>query len=111
MLLWCLRYPAMMSGSPNQPGFVCLVIALAMATAPLLAFMLLAKGSDPVHPRAMGAALGAAAGAWGALGIGLHCPYAFPAHVALGHVLPVLLLAGIGALAGGRLVGVRAQAD
>lgn len=86
---------------------VCFLSTSLFAIGPFVALALLRRGSDPVHPRATGAAIGAAAGAWGGVLIDLHCPLVGPAHVAIGHVLPVLLYAALGALAGSRLFGVR----
>jgi hypothetical protein len=43
--------------------------------------------------------------------INAHCAFTSPAHVAFGHVLPVALLAAVGALIGGRLFGVRSGAS
>ena len=74
----------------------------------LAAFLFLRRGSDPVHPRASGAALGAAAGAWASVLIHLHCPVAATDHVLLGHLAPVLFLSLAGVLVGRRLLGVRA---
>ena len=58
--------------------------------------------SDPVAPRLTGAAIGAASGAWGALAIELHCAHASPAHIVLGHLLPVVVLTLVGMLVGDR---------
>ena len=86
---------------------VCCVIGIAFATGPLAAMLWVRRGSDPVHPAATGAAIGAAAGAWGGLLIHLHCPYADPVHTVIGHVLPIVLLAALGAILGRRLLAVR----
>lgn len=87
----------------------CFAIATLMASAPLVAFAFARRHTDPVHPHITGAALGAAAGAWGALAVGAHCPFTNPVHLALGHTLPILLLAVLGALIGGRGVAIQAQ--
>jgi hypothetical protein len=86
----------------------CVEWTLIMAAAPLIAFTYLRRGSDPVAPRLTGAAIGTAAGAVGALGIELICSHATLEHVLFGHVLPVALLAGIGAIVAGRVVAVQA---
>lgn len=86
---------------------VCFALTTLLSIGPVAALAFLRRGSDPVHPRATGAAIGAAAGAWGGVLIDLHCPLVDPMHVALGHVLPIVLYAAIGALAGARLFGVR----
>jgi hypothetical protein len=77
-----------------------------MAFGPLAAFAYVRRHTDPVHPRLTGAAVGAAAGAWGALAIGMHCPGTMPVHVLAGHVTPVFLLTLLGIWIGGRGVSV-----
>ena len=89
----------------------CLVATLLLSTGPLVALAFVRRASDPVHPRATGAAIGAAAGAWGGVLIDMHCPINQPMHVALAHVAPVVIYATIGALIGSRLFGVRARSD
>jgi hypothetical protein len=104
-----LGWPQTMDGRGGPiAGLVCAALIIVFAFGPLLAFGALRRGSDPVGPGIGGAALGAAAGAWGALGIELHCKFATPSHVMLGHVLPVALLALAGALVGGRVLRVSA---
>jgi hypothetical protein len=90
----------------------CFVWTLVFAAGPLLAFGVVGRRSDPVAPAMGGAAMGAAAGAWGGLGIELFCKQATPVHVFLGHVAPVVLLALVGAVVGDRVlrvVAVRAK--
>lgn len=90
---------------------VCTEFTLLMALGPLLAFTYLRRNSDPVAPRLTGAAIGAAAGAIGAVGIELRCSHATLFHIAVGHVLPVLTMALLGALLAGRIVAVKADAS
>jgi hypothetical protein len=85
---------------------ICAVLTILFALGPLVAFAVVNRRSDPIAPSLTGAALGAAAGAWGALGIELFCTRATPVHVFLGHVLPVALLVAVGAWVGRRLLGV-----
>jgi hypothetical protein len=75
----------------------CFAFTLVYSAVPLAAMLALRQKSDPVHPRALGALLGAAAGAWGSVLIDLHCPVVATAHVLLSHVLPVIALAALGA--------------
>jgi len=86
----------------------CLVATTLLSLGPLFALAFARRGSDPVHPRATGAAIGAAAGAWGGVLIDLHCPVVHPVHVALAHVMPIAIFALLGAALGARLFGVRA---
>jgi hypothetical protein len=87
---------------------VCVAVTMALAAGPLVAFARLRRGSDPVSPRATGAALGAAAGAWGAAAHVFVCGYTAPAHIAVGHILPVVLLTLVGVGIGHRVVAIRA---
>jgi hypothetical protein len=88
---------------------VCVAMTFAFAAGPLVAFARLHRASDPLNPRVTGAALGAAAGAWGAVAHGLICGYTSPVHMALGHILPVALLALVGVLVGERVVALSAE--
>ncbi len=86
----------------------CALMSILYALGPLVAFLLLRRSKDPVTPRQTGAAVGAVAGAWGAVVHFPFCECTSPLHMALGHVLPVVVLAAFGALAGDRILGVRA---
>jgi hypothetical protein len=107
VLAWNAQYPEAVVPCPLAHCLNCLVLTLAMAAAPFAALTLARRGSDPVHPRATGAALGAAAGAWGAVMIDLRCSYLTVTHVALGHALPVVMLAAVGAWVGARVLAVK----
>jgi len=85
----------------------CVMYTFLMAVGPMVAFTFARAGTDPVAPRSTGAALGAVAGAIGALGIELRCSHAGLGHVVLAHVLPVAALAVVGALLAGPFVDVR----
>jgi len=95
------------TGSPVH--FRCFAATLLLAAGPFIAFAAVRRGTDPVHPIATGALLGAAAGAWGSVMIDLHCPVSTTAHIAFGHVLPALALAIAGAAIGARILGVRGR--
>jgi hypothetical protein len=88
---------------------ICIGMTLTLAAGPLVAFVRLRRASDPVSPRVTGAALGAVAGVWGDVAHVLICGYTAPAHILLGHILPVVLLTGVGVLLGDRVVAMRAQ--
>lgn len=90
--------------------FRCCDVTLALAVGPLLAFAFARRGSDPVHPRATGAAIGASAGAWAAVAMAMHCPVTSMRHVLFGHVVPVVVFAALGVLVGAKIVAVRARA-
>jgi len=67
------------------------------------------RGTDPLTPAATGAAFGAGAGLGSALLVDLWCPVAYVPHLLLGHVLPIGVLAALGALVGWRLLRVRSR--
>jgi hypothetical protein len=93
----------------ERVGLRCLGLALAGAAFPLIALLRVRRGSDPVHPAATGAALGAACGACAGVMVELWCPVGAPRHVAVGHVLPILIVALLGATAGSRVLAIRAS--
>jgi hypothetical protein len=109
-LLAGLVWPSTFSGASDlRHHVICAGCTVLMAIGPLAAFALLRRGSDPVAPGLSGAALGAAAGAWGATCIELRCGLATVDHVLLGHVLPVAALVVLGVIVGSRFVAVRAD--
>jgi hypothetical protein len=115
-LVWSTLAPALGAGGVHlmnsdgalQHGF-CFAFATLYAFAPFVIALVIRRGSDPVHPRALGAALGAAAGVWGGLLIDVHCSSDAFVHLTLGHVAPIALLIAIGAALGARVLGVRGQ--
>jgi hypothetical protein len=100
MLAWNLVYPASLTAFPGRLGLKCFGLSLSIGACPLIAASIARRASDPVHPIAAGAALGAAAGAWSGVLVDLWCPAAYPSHIALGHILPILVLLLAGALLG-----------
>jgi hypothetical protein len=92
----------------ERPGLRCLSLSLLVAVGPLLSF-LAARRSAPVHPALNGAAIGAASGACAWVALDLWCPVAFVPHLLLGHVLPLCVLAGTGALLGQALLSLRSS--
>jgi hypothetical protein len=115
MLLWKLSCSASVGGMldawPARPGLRCFGVSLLFGVVPLATFSIARRASDPVHPRSLGAALGASGGLWAATLVDLWCPVGSPLHVLLGHVLPPLLLAALGALAGSRLLSLSVPSD
>lgn len=99
-----LREPA----ATASTNLACLIATTLLSLGPLFALAFVRRGSDPVHPRATGASIGAAAGAWGGVLIDLHCGVVHPVHVAFAHVMPIAVFALLGAALGARLFGVRA---
>jgi hypothetical protein len=88
----------------HRPGLRCLVMTVSAAVLPVLAFLFVRRGSDPVHPATHGAAIGASFGAYAGVMVCLWCPDPSAFHAAVGHVAPLLLLALLGAGVGGRVL-------
>jgi hypothetical protein len=88
-------------------GLKCFALTLAAALGPLVGLALVRRSSDPMHPIASGAALGVASGSCAGVMVVLWCPVTAPAHVAVGHVLPIVLLATVGAVLGHHLMAMR----
>ena len=61
----------------------------------------------PVQPALNGAVMGFAAGACAWVAVDLWCPVAYVPHVLLGHVLPLFVVAGTGALLGRARLSLR----
>jgi hypothetical protein len=95
---------------PTSAALRCAIVSSALAAGPFAVMMRSRLATDPAHPRATGASLGAVAGAWSGVMMDLHCEQTDVLHVALGHVGPALLLALVGALLGERLLGMHAEA-
>ena len=106
-VFWSAQTPEMIEIWPDRPGYKCLRLSLSMAIWPLLAMVLMRRNSDPNHPRLTGASLGIAASACAWVFTDLWCPVAYVPHLLLGHVLPMILLAGAGALLGNWLIALR----
>lgn len=94
------QFHGMMESMPERPGFRCLLLSCLMAAWPLVAVVMTRRGSDPVHPRLTGAALGVAVGACSWVLVDMWCPVAYVPHLMLGHVLPLVLLSIAGAWLG-----------
>src|SRR4029453_4757218 len=110
-LLWKVAasagVPHMMDPWPSRPGLRCFTLTALFAAWPVAALVWERWGSDPVHPRALGVALGVAAGTASAALVDLWCPVGHVPHVLTGHLAPILMLGGLGALVGARALGVR----
>ncbi|MET0342978.1 MAG: NrsF family protein [Polyangiales bacterium] len=72
-------------------GLPCFAISLGIAAVSLLVLVRELRRSVPVAAGWRAAALGSAAGAWAGLALLLHCPSAEPQHLAVGHLLPIML--------------------
>jgi hypothetical protein len=102
--------PSVTAIHPERLGLKCFGLTVAAAAFPLLALIVVRRGSDAVHPAATGAALGAACGASAGVMVEMWCPVSEARHVAIGHIAPIVLLALLGASLGVRLLAIRANA-
>jgi hypothetical protein len=91
---------------PERVGLRCLVLGVGTGGLMLFAALMSWRRSDPLTPRATGAAFGAGAGLASALLVDLWCPVAYVPHLLLGHVLPIAILSLAGALIGGRVLAI-----
>lgn len=92
----------------QRVGWRCLGLTVAIAGVVLVA-ALRDRHHSVVHNAGwQGAAIGGAAAAWASVLVDLWCPLTNVAHVAFGHVLPVVLLVATGMLLGPRVLGIRA---
>jgi hypothetical protein len=107
MFIFAVADPDVATIHPEKIGYRCLGLTLAAAAFPLVALLYAKRESDPVHPSFTGAALGSACGAAAGIMVELWCPIAAPRHVAFGHILPIVVLAALGALLGTRTLGLR----
>jgi len=81
-------------------------LSIVVAVGPLVSFLTMRRTAF-LHPALNGAMLGVAAGACAWVAVDLWCPVAYVPHVVLGHVLPLVVLTGVGALLGQSLLSVR----
>lgn len=100
-------WPEASSFLATRPADIrCFLTTTLLAAGPLVAFFVVRRGSDPIHPRAAASALAVIAGAWAALMIHLHCDVESTSHLGGAHVLPVVLAGVVGALVGKKVLGV-----
>src|SRR5258708_34915792 len=109
MGVWAARYHVVAASLPIGKDAVCFLLALALSGPALVALAWVRRDIDVKYARATGAAVGATAGAWGSTFLDAHCPSLDLVHLALGHVLPIIVLALVGALFGRRLVRARTK--
>jgi hypothetical protein len=101
---WLVVWHAAYSDPFAQFGVRCFVLTVALAPWPFVALAAAASRVFPDRPWTLGAALGSAAGAWAAAVVELWCPLVDPRHVAIGHVMPLVVLVATGALLGPRIL-------
>jgi len=77
----------------------CLTISMAVGLLVLFSFTTALRRSAPAASRLRGAAVGAAAGAWGGLSVFVFCPAIEYRHLLVGHVLPIAAITLVGLVA------------
>lgn len=93
-----------MTGVAISPwGLRCLLIATVVSASVLVIFAGALRRAVVVASGLRGAALGAAAGAWGGLAVFVFCPSGEPQHLFVGHVLPIALFTLLGSVASMRI--------
>jgi hypothetical protein len=85
-------------------GVRCALIAAIVGLGAMAAFTAALRRAVPVASRLRGAVLGAAAGAWAGLAVFAFCPSGDHQHLLAGHLLPIIALTLIGAVATPRLL-------
>ena len=109
-LLWKVAsssgVPHMMDPWPDRSGLRCFALTALFAAWPGVVLVWAHRGIDPLHPRVQGLALGVAAASGAGVLVDLWCPVAHVPHLLVGHVAPILLLGGFGALIGARALGI-----
>jgi hypothetical protein len=105
--LWLVLWHSTYEDPFTRVGWRCFALTILTAPWPLAVLAYAGRRAEPRHPGTLGAALGACAGAWAAVSIGLWCPLSTPGHVALGHVAPLVVLALLSAAIGVRMFAVR----
>lgn len=109
--LACFAWMHAFAGAYVEPferfGFRCFAMTVVVAALPLGSFLALRRAVEPRAPALLGAAAGVTTGAIGGVLVDLWCPLVNDGHVLRGHVLPLVVLAIVGALVGRKTLGVR----
>jgi hypothetical protein len=106
LFVWMQLFDGMAGDRSYGREMACLLYTLGAGITPLLSFVALRRGVDPNHRSALGAAGGAMCGAWSGLPTLLWCPLTDARHAIVGHVTPIVLLIGMGAVLGILVLGI-----
>jgi len=110
LMLCNLVYPpSACAAGISEFGTACHELIVAMSAVMFTAFAAVRRFGDPIHPKSGGAALGVAAASWAGLVLNLRCTCATPMHVAVGHVLPLVVASVAGISLGWWLLRLRPQ--
>ncbi|HYQ15122.1 MAG TPA: NrsF family protein, partial [Polyangiaceae bacterium] len=104
---WSSQYLGALEPFPTRPGFRCLGLGLGLGAILLTAFLLASRASTPAQPALVGLAGGISVGCCSAVLTDLWCPVGYVPHLLLGHLLPIFVVGGLGALLGKYLLPLR----
>ena len=107
LLLCNSCYLETLQAEQRRIGVRCLGLTLGLSVWPLGLLAIARREKIPNYSGVTGAARGVAVGAVAWVLVTLWCPLSNPAHLAVGHLLPLVVLAGCGAWIGRRFSGVR----
>jgi hypothetical protein len=85
-------------------GLRCLFVATIVSVPVLVVLAAALRRAAVVSSRLRGAALGAAAGAWGGLAVFAFCPSGNLQHLLVGHVLPIAIFTLLGSVGASRVL-------
>jgi len=112
MLLWVVRFDG--GGASFTDSATGMALGVAVAVTPLASFLIVRRGAEPRFPRVLGGAAGAMCGAWAQVIVLLWHPFTSAASAVVAHVVPLVVLAATGRIAGGRMLaaaGAPARGD
>jgi len=112
MLLWVVRFDG--GGASLADSAAGMALGVAVAVTPLASFLIVRRGAEPRYPRVLGGAAGAMCGAWAQGIVLLWHPFTSVVYAVVAHVMPLVVLAAMGRVAGGRMLaaaGALARGD
>jgi hypothetical protein len=108
LVMWMAHFHGTYVDPPFGEPWACMVTSLVCASFPLAGILWARRQSEARHPATLGAAYGAACGAWAGVLALLRCPETEPLHALLAHALPLVVTTLAGTLAGARVLAMRA---
>jgi hypothetical protein len=102
MLLWVVRFDG--DAASFADAATGMALGLAVAVTPLASFLSVRRGAEPRYPGVLGGAAGALCGAWAQVIVLMWHPFRTVVYAVVAHVVPLVALAALGRLAGGRML-------
>ncbi|MBX3208151.1 MAG: DUF1109 family protein [Labilithrix sp.] len=109
LFAWMQRFHESYFVPLEGAAYGCVALTLGLALLPFVGFFALHRGVGSGRAGPLGAAAGAACGAWAGVVVELWCPVTSAVHALVGHAAPVALLVVAGTLAGARLLAAPAS--